>query len=33
VIALLATSDPLYVHEAAKRGVFAYIVEGSREDL
>ena len=33
VIALLATSDPLYVHEAAKRGVFAYIVEGSPQDL
>ena len=27
VIALLARRDPGYVHEAAKRGVFAYIVD------
>jgi AmiR/NasT family two-component response regulator len=33
VIALLAVRDPRYVHEAGKRGVFAYIVEGSPEDL
>src|SRR5215204_3963860 len=33
VIALLSVSDARYVHEAAKRGVFAYIVEGSPEDL
>ena len=33
VIALLASSDPAYVHEAAKRGVFAYIVDGSPEEL
>jgi AmiR/NasT family two-component response regulator len=33
VIALLAGSDPRYVNEAAKRGVFAYIIEGSPEDL
>jgi AmiR/NasT family two-component response regulator len=33
VIALLSTKDPDYVHEAAKRGVFAYIVESSPEEL
>jgi AmiR/NasT family two-component response regulator len=33
VIALLSTKDPSYVHEAAKRGVFAYIVESTPEDL
>ena len=27
VIALLSAEDPAYVHEAAKRGVFAYIVD------
>ena len=27
VIALLSAKDPAYVHEAAKRGVFAYIVD------
>ena len=27
VIALLTAKDPAYVHEAAKRGVFAYIVD------
>jgi AmiR/NasT family two-component response regulator len=26
VIALLSAKDPVYVREAAKRGVFAYIV-------
>ena len=33
VIALLAARDPAYVHEAAKRGVFAYIVDTSPEEL
>jgi len=33
VIALLSTSDPIYVLEAAKRGVFAYIVDTSPEEL
>jgi response regulator NasT len=33
VIALLSAKDPAYVHEAAKRGVFAYIVDGSSEEL
>ena len=33
VIALLSAKDPSYVHEAAKRGVFAYIVDGSPEEL
>jgi response regulator NasT len=33
VIALLSAKDPAYVHEAAKRGVFAYIVEDSPEEL
>src|ERR1044072_9360569 len=33
VIALLSARDPAYVHEAAKRGVFAYIVDGSPEEL
>src|SRR6266581_1872760 len=33
VIALLSAKDPAYVHEAAKRGVFAYIVESSPQDL
>jgi AmiR/NasT family two-component response regulator len=28
VIALLDAKDPEYVNEAAKRGVFAYIVDG-----
>ena len=28
VIALLHANDPAYIHEAAKRGVFAYIIEG-----
>ena len=27
VIALLSARDPAYIHEAAKRGVFAYIVD------
>ncbi len=33
VIALLSTKDPTYVHEAAKRGVFAYIVDSNAEEL
>jgi AmiR/NasT family two-component response regulator len=33
VIALLHANDPSYIHEAAKRGVFAYIVEGSPAEL
>jgi AmiR/NasT family two-component response regulator len=33
VIALLSASNPGYVREAARRGVFAYIVETNAEDL
>jgi response regulator NasT len=33
VIALLAARDPSYVREAAKRGVFAYIVDGKPDEL
>ncbi len=33
VIALLSSRDPTYVHEAAKRGVFAYIVDSDAEEL
>jgi AmiR/NasT family two-component response regulator len=33
VIALLHVRDPAYVHEAAKRGVFAYIVDTTPEEL
>ena len=33
VIALLSAKDPAYVHEAAKRGVFAYIVDGDAAEL
>jgi response regulator NasT len=33
VIALLSVKDPAYVREAAKRGVFAYIVDSGPEDL
>jgi two-component system, response regulator / RNA-binding antiterminator len=33
VIALLSAPDPAYVRDAAKRGVFAYIVEGESEEL
>src|SRR5438093_13224808 len=32
VIALLTANDPTYIHEAAKRGVFAYIVDGNPEE-
>jgi response regulator NasT len=33
VIAILHADDPAYVHEAAKRGVFAYIIEGTPAEL
>lgn len=33
VIALLTAKDPAYVREAAKRGVFAYIVDGDAAEL
>jgi AmiR/NasT family two-component response regulator len=33
VIALLSTDDPEYVRQAAKRGVFAYIVDTTPEEL
>src|SRR6476619_5456200 len=33
VIALLSAKDPDYVREAAKRGVFAYIVDGHSDEL
>lgn len=33
VIALLHANDPSYIHEAAKRGVFAYIIEGTPDEL
>jgi response regulator NasT len=33
VIALLSTEDPAYVREAAKRGIFAYIVDTTPEEL
>jgi response regulator NasT len=33
VIALLHANDPAYIHQAAKRGVFAYIIEGTPEEL
>ncbi len=33
VIALLSARDPAYIHEAAKRGVFAYIVDADAEEL
>jgi AmiR/NasT family two-component response regulator len=33
VIALLAADDPAYIHEAAKRGIFAYIVDSTPEEL
>jgi AmiR/NasT family two-component response regulator len=33
VIAILHADDPSYVHEAAKRGVFAYIIDGTPEEL
>jgi response regulator NasT len=33
VIALLSAKDPRYVHEAAKRGIFAYILHDDPEEL
>jgi AmiR/NasT family two-component response regulator len=33
VIAILHADDPGFIHEAAKRGVFAYIVDGTPEEL
>ena len=33
VIALLHADDPAYIREAAKRGVFAYIIDGTPEEL
>ena len=33
VIAILHAGDPEYVREAAKRGVFAYIIDGTPEEL
>jgi response regulator NasT len=33
VIAILHADDPDYIHEAAKRGVFAYIVDGTPDEL
>lgn len=33
VIALLASPDPAYIHQAARRGVFAYIVHDDPEEL
>ena len=33
VIALLSARDPAYVREAAKRGIFAYIVDTTPEEL
>jgi AmiR/NasT family two-component response regulator len=33
VVALLHEHDPAYVREAARRGVFAYIVDGDAEEL
>jgi response regulator NasT len=33
VIALLSAKDPMYIREAAKRGVFAYIVDADAEEL
>jgi AmiR/NasT family two-component response regulator len=33
VIALLPTEEPAYVHEAAKRGIFAYIVDSTPDEL
>jgi len=33
VIAVLHAGDPAYIHEAAKRGVFAYIIDGTPDEL
>ncbi len=33
VIALLSAEDPAYVREAARQGVYAYVVDASPEEL
>ena len=33
VIALLEADDPVWVNEAAKRGIFAYIVDGNPQEM
>jgi len=33
VNAILHAGDPAYIHEAAKRGVFAYIIDGTPDEL
>jgi len=33
VIALLETDDHVFVNQAAKRGIFAYITDGEAEQL
>ena len=33
MIAILHADDPAYVREAAKRGVFAYIIDGTADEL
>src|SRR5690349_10453877 len=33
VIALLSARDPAYIREAARRGVFAYIIDGTPDEL
>lgn len=33
VVALLEARDPMWVNEAAKRGIFAYIVDGDAEEM
>ena len=33
MIALLSAKDPAYVHEAAKRGIFAYILHDDPDEL
>jgi response regulator NasT len=33
VIAVLTAEEPAYIHEAAKRGVFAYIVDATPDEL
>src|SRR3990170_1490999 len=33
VIAILHADDPAHIHEAARRGVFAYIVDGTPQEL
>ncbi len=33
VIALLEAGDPVWVNEAAKRGIFAYVVDGNEKEM